>query len=78
MDRIAVMVGLTEGGSDLFYKEFDFDTPGTFADGTSYSRSGNMVTISLGGFSGYGAYYTEVVAIQTNGSSETGIRAALN
>lgn len=78
MGKIAVKVGLVEGSSDLFYKEFEFDTPGTFADGTSYSRSGNIVTIGIGSFSGYGKYYTEVVAIRTNGSAETGVRTVLN
>lgn len=78
MGKIAVKVGLTEGGSDLFYKEFDFASPGTFADGTSYTRSGNTLTIGLGSFSGYGTYYTEVIAIRSNGNTETGVRAVLN
>ncbi len=78
MGKIAVKVGLAEGGSDLFYKEFDFSSPGTFADGTSFSRSGNTLTIGLGSFSGYGTYYTEVIAIRTNGTAETGVRATLN
>lgn len=78
MGKIAVKVGLTEGGSDLFYKEFEFDTPGTFTDGTSYTRNGNIVTIGLGSFSGYGTYYTEVIAIRTNGNAEAGVRTVLN
>lgn len=78
IEKIAVKIGLKEGGSDLFYKEFDYDVEDTFEDGTSYSASGNTVTLGLGNYSGYGTYYTEVFVIRGDGSSEEGMINSLN
>lgn len=76
--KIAVKIGLKEGGSDLFYKEFDYGVEDTFEDGTSYSANGNTVTLGLGDFNGYGTYYTEVFVIRGDGSIEEGVINSLN
>lgn len=76
--KIVVKVGLVEGGSDLFYKEFDYGIEGSFEDNTSYNSNGNIVTLGLGQYSGYGTYYTEVFVIRGNGSAESTTRSLLN
>jgi hypothetical protein len=74
LSKILVLLGTSEGSSDVFYKEFDYGTAGVFADGTSYTTSGNGVALGLGSFSGVEHYYIEVTALMQDGSQGTGVR----
>jgi len=78
VSKLAVKLGLSDGGSDLFYKEFDFGTEGDFDDGTSYHASGSSITLGIGRFGGYGEYHVEVRAIKDDGSLGDPLRAVLN
>ncbi len=78
VDMVVIKVGLTEGGSDLFYREFDFDSPETYPDGTSYARNGNTLTLGIGDFQGYGTYHTEVSIVKGDGSIMGITRSSLN
>ncbi len=78
ISKIAAKVGLAEGGSDLFYKEFEYNTVGSFEDGTSYSSDGTTVTLGLGQLEGYGTYHTEVFVIRGDGTKESPTRNILD
>ncbi len=58
--KIHVKLGTTQGGSDLFSKDFLYDDSGNFTDGTSYSRNGLNILLGIGQFTGLNSYYAEV------------------
>lgn len=68
ISKIVVLLGTTEGSSDIFYKEFEYNVNDTFDDGTSYSTTGNLINIGLGSFAGSEHYYVEVMAIMEDES----------
>ncbi|MCG3167816.1 MAG: hypothetical protein POELPBGB_03611 [Bacteroidia bacterium] len=72
ISKITVLLGSSEGSNDVFYKEFTFGSNGTFSDGTSYSSSGNTITLGLGKFRGRPQYYIGAGVIKTDGSIEQG------
>lgn len=74
ISKILVLLGTSEGSNDVFYKEFDYGTAGVFADGTSYTVTGNGAALGLGSFSGVEHYYIEVTVLMQDGSQGTGIR----
>ncbi len=77
VSKLIVLLGTTEGSSDVVYKEFDYNTEGIFADGTSYSTSGNRVTLGLGTFTGVEHYYIEVAALMQDGTQTAAIRTVV-
>lgn len=74
ISKILVLVGSTEGSSDVLYKEFEYGSAGVFSDGTSYSSSGNGAVIGLGTYTGIEHYYVEAAAILEDGSQSASVR----
>lgn len=77
ISKIVVLLGTTEGSSDIFYKEFDYGVNDTFDDGTSYSTTGNLINIGIGPFAGSEHYYVEVMAIMEDESRSESARATI-
>ncbi len=48
LSKIHVKLGSTSGANNLLAKDFIYTTPGTYSDGTSYARSGNVLYLNLG------------------------------
>ena len=67
LSKIVVMLGSSEGSSDVFYKEFVYEATGNFADGTSYSSNGNSITLALGNRTGARPMYAEVFGMMSDG-----------
>ena len=63
-----VKLGIADGYSDLFEKEFN-NVQGTFIDGTSFTQKGNKIYIGLGNYIGINTFYGEVYLINDYGSS---------
>lgn len=63
ISSFVVSLGTTNGGSDIFQRTFIYDAQGSFEDGTSYSRDGVYVRLSLGKLTNLPAYYAQVRAI---------------
>lgn len=57
---IHVKLGTTQGGSDIFNKDFVFDEAGDFTDNTWYLREGLDVMLGIGEFIGLNSYFSEV------------------
>ena len=70
--RLHVSLGSTLHGTDHLSTAFDYGVNGTFGS-TSYSQSGNTVTLGLGTFSGLQKYYAEVQIEKTDHSFEDAI-----
>lgn len=77
ISKVAVLLGTTEGSSDIFYKEFEYNVNDTFDDGTSYTTTGNLVNIGLGPFVGSEHYYVEVMAIMEDESRSESVRVTI-
>lgn len=77
ISTIVVLLGTTEGSSDIFYKEFEYNVNDTFDDGTSYTTTGNLVNIGLGPFVGSEHYYVEVMAIMEDESRSASVRVTI-
>lgn len=60
VSKIHVKLGTTQGGNNLFSKDFLFDVSGNLSDGTSYVRNGLNVLLGIGQFVGLNSYYAEV------------------
>lgn len=72
ISSFTVKLGTTTGGSDIFQKTFEFDTEGTFQDGTSYTREGNYVRLNLGQLNSFTTYYAQVQAT-VNGNPQAAV-----
>ena len=77
LSKIAVLVGSSEGSSDVFYKEFVYEAAGNFADGTSYSSNGNSITLALGNQAAALPLYAEVFGIMSDGKRSKGKRCLI-
>jgi hypothetical protein len=77
ISKIAVLLGTSEGSSDIFYKEFEYNVNDTFDDGTSYSTTGNLINIGMGPFAGSEHYYVEVIAIMEDESHSESARVTI-
>jgi hypothetical protein len=55
-----VKFGLSSSNYNLLNKTFMFDVSGTLSDGTSYSRVGNVVYLTLGTYVGLQNGFAEV------------------
>lgn len=75
ISSFAVSLGTTNGGSDIFQRTFTYDAQGSFEDGTSYSRDGMYVRLSLGKLTNLPAYYAQVRAT-VNGSQQQAVTYA--
>ncbi len=60
LSKIHVKVGTTATNYNLITKQFTFGTTGTFADGTSYTRTGNVVYLTLGTYLGLQNAFAEI------------------
>jgi hypothetical protein len=65
---IEITLGTTEGSGNLITKSFDFGNEGTFTDGTSYNREGNLLNFGLGLYNPLSSYYGSVRLHLENGS----------
>lgn len=77
VQKIAAMLGSSEGSNDIYYKEFDFGEAGNFDDGTSYSATGTVLTLGLGNRRGAGTVYAEVFAVYSDTVRSEGVRVRL-
>ncbi|UPT69005.1 MAG: hypothetical protein M0D57_10460 [Sphingobacteriales bacterium JAD_PAG50586_3] len=68
ISSVEVILGSTDGTSNLLSKSFNFSTEGIFTDGTSYSRQGNLLNIGLGLFPVTQAYFASVKLHLEDGS----------
>jgi hypothetical protein len=60
LSKIYVKFGLSSSNYNLLNKTFMFDVSGTLSDGTSYSRVGNVVYLTLGTYVGLQNGFAEV------------------
>jgi hypothetical protein len=70
--RVHVKLGSTLHGSQHLSTAFDYGISGTFGT-TSYSQSGNSITLGLGTLIGLQTYYAEVQIEKTDHSFEEAI-----
>ena len=68
IDQIEVKLGSVMGGSDYLSKNFLFDVPGSFGDGTSFYRNDFNVSIGLGHYPGLTDYFAEIRIKRQDGS----------
>ena len=68
IDQIEVKLGSVLGGSDYLSKNFLFNVPGSFGDGTSFYRNDFNVSIALGQYPGLTDYFAEIRIKRQDGS----------
>jgi len=70
--QIHVKLGSTSGGSEFLSATFDYGASGTFGN-TSYSQSGNNISLGLGAHAGMIHYYAEVQIEKTDHALEDAV-----
>ena len=58
--KLHIKMGATPGTSNYLDKAFVFDQGGSLADGTAYERTGKIVYLTLGTFTGITAYTVQL------------------
>ena len=74
ISKIHVKLGSSEGGSNFFTKDYDFNPAGEYQDGTSLRKEDLKLYIGIGTYTGLNHFYAEAVIEDTSGTLSQPLR----
>ena len=59
ISKIHVKMGNANGGNDLFSKQYDFDVTTGLSGGATYKRTGKVIYLGIGNYTGLNHFFAE-------------------